>query len=318
MSNVIEMPKIKISGKVLQWEVINADGSIDQSCYRPSDNIITDVGLDMFASGVNSWTLWYAYFCIGTGTTEPATTDTRLTNETYRATCAYASYDTSTFSSAGSDPYYITLQRGVQTPLGALNGTYGEIGFSINATANSNILSKHLFKDELGNPTTITVSSAQQLRLKYILIFNLTPSSQITGTVNIDGIGNIGYTAGWQDTATMKTGIFPYILWFPSNNSNVNHMSLYRSDFSFGLIGATHYHRDDLANVTSTTISTYVAGSYERYKTGYWNVDKGNGTIYGLHVGYTNYANYAIKFDTPFTKLNTHALTFQVRISWGR
>ena len=317
MSNVIELPKIRISGKVLSWEVINADGSIDQSCYRPSDNMITNVGLDMFAAGDNNWVLWYAYFCIGTGTAEPSATDTTLTAQTYRAACEYASYNSLTYSAAGSDPYYITIQRGVQTPLGALNNTYGEIGFSYYSTGN--VFCKHRLKNELGEPTTITVSSAQQLRLKYALTFNITPSSTITGTVNIDGIGNIGYTSGWQDTVSEIINTYnPHILWLPSGNSQLNNMVLYRTNISFNPIGTSTYHYDSSAQTTSCAISTYVAGSYERYKTGYWNVDVGNGTIYGLHVGTTRYPKYVIKFDTPFTKLNTHALTFQVRISWGR
>lgn len=312
MSNVIEMPKIKISGKVLQWEVINADGSIDQSCYRPSDNIITDVGLDMFASGVDSWTLWYTYFCIGTGTTEPSATDTQLASRSYTGTCAYASYDSTTYSTVGSDPYYIYIQRGVQTPLGSLNGTYGEIGFS-RASNGSTLFSKHRLKDENGDPTTISISSTQQLRLKYVVVLCISPSTSTTGTININGLGNIDYEAKWQST------VLTYILRsFNMTDLNVRMSSLH-SDFTFTDIGTS----PSLPAYTNETsfIRQYISdtpGYAEVHSTSTWSVDVANGTWYGVSAPAGNIKNFLIKFTTPFVKANTHIMKFTIKTTIGR
>jgi hypothetical protein len=317
MNNIIETPKIGISGKVLQWEVINADGSVDQSCYRPSDNLITDSGLVNFASMPPDPNLHPGYyFCIGTGTTEPATTDTRLTNETYRATCAYASYNSLTTSGVGSDPYYIYYQRGVQTPLGALNGTYGEIGFAIwqHSTINSGIICKHRLKDENGDPTTITVSSTQQLRLKYVLVFCLSPSTITTGTVNITGIGNINYQAKWQD-AVHEVSIKVLFTGYGAPGSTAK---LYTtlSDKSFLDIGAGYSYSGWTVNSSNSTSYTNLS----RTSYGNWNVDTSNGTIYGIAlVGqYNGDVMFFVKFDTPITKANTHSLSFAIKVSWGR
>ena len=318
MNNAIETPKVGFSGKVLSWEVINADGSIDQSCYNPSNNVITDVGLDMIATKSNNLIDKAAYFCIGTGTAEPSATDTKLTTETYRAACAYASYDATTYSAGGSDPYYIYVQRGVQTPLGALNNTYGEIGFSPTATANANVFSKHRLKDENGDPTTITVSSAQQLRLKYVLVFCLSPSTVTTGTINISGIGNINYEAKWQ------YGEIHFI------NQMFNGTSFVKpttdiNNYTFTDIGVQNspYTPYSTYVASATTYGTYVSGSHERFTTGFWSVDKSNVTWYGVFLdnsssSYSTYPLFLVKFATPFVKDNLHSMRFTFKISWGR
>lgn len=316
--NTIEMPKVGISGKVLQWEVINADGSIDQSCYRPSDNVITDIGLDQIGT-VTDDTNFVAYFCIGTGTAEPSATDTKLTAETYRSTCAYATYDSTTASTAGSDPYYIYTQRGVQTTLGALNGTYGEIGFSPYATANHSVLSKHRLVDELGNPTTITVTSAQQLRLKYVLVWCFSPSTQTTGTINISGVGDVGYTAGWQAVnVSTWAGSARHLRRQPNTIAFCPH-HIINASTSFVSIGSSKSASSYVAS-NSVSEQVYVNGDHYHIRTLTCNVGTANGTIYGVCMsdGFTSSNIFMILFDTPFVKVNTHMFTFTTKIIWGR
>jgi hypothetical protein len=311
--NTIEMPKVGISGKVLQWEVINADGSVDQACYRPSDNMITDYGLNSIPYIEQTYSKYLnRYFCIGTGTAEPSATDTTLTAETYRAECLYTSYNSTTYSAAGSDPYYCYSQRGVQTALGVLNGTYGEIGFSFSATANASVFCKHRLKDELGNPTTITVSSAQQLRLKYVLIWCFSPSTVITGTVNISGIGDINYEAKWQKPTIggAKTPRFMCVV-----AGQYQPMAHFPSAIGFVNIG-NNYSAVNLAS--STSALDYVSDSHEVFYTGYWSVDAGNTTIYGIGISDGNYSVFTVKFLQPFVKANTHAMSFTIKVSWGR
>jgi hypothetical protein len=326
MNNTIETPKIGISGKVLQWEVINADGSIDRSCYRPSDNLITDVGLDMIAyypppelyqDHENTYS---KYFCIGTGTAEPSATDTKLTTETYRNRCSYPTYASTTYSANGSDPYYVYFQRGVQTPLGALNGTYGEIGFSPTLTANADVFSKHRLKDENGDPTTITVSSAQQLRLKYVIVMCASPSTMTTGTIGISGIGNIDYQAKWQnmDRWSLPWQMMDYHGQPPSWFTNYSIHAIH-SNLSFGDIG--YSQGCGSATVASSfSTSTYVAGSHELYRYGYWSVDVANGTWYGVSLDAYAITNpiYLVKFSPTFVKANTHTMRFAIKVSWGR
>lgn len=334
--NIIETPKVGVSGKVLSWEVINEDGSIDRACYRPSNNIITDLGLNFLcsrSSGPLPNDMVY-YFCIGTGTAEPSSTDTMLTNETYRANCPYAPYDLITITPTNSDPFYATTQRGVQTPLGALNGTYGEIGFApgdyynqnnqrITLSAlNSGIFCKHRLVDENGDPTTVTITPSQQLRLKYSFSLCFSPSTSTTGTVNIDGIGNIEYEAKWQYMNESTFGRFLRILKY----SEIYLWGII-ADFQFSNIGSG----PTLTPVQATTsYLTHVWDSHEQIYTGSWSTDIGNTTWYGVAVssiGYSAPPNFQerryqcpfiIKFGTPFTKANTHTFRFVIKFSFAR
>ena len=313
MSNIIEAPKVGISGKVLQWEVINADGSIDRACYRPSDNLITDYGLDLIPYVEPSYSKYLnRYFCIGTGTAEPSATDTTLTAEAYRAECLYTSYNSTTYSAAGSDPYYCYSQRGVQTPLGVLNGTYGEIGFSFSDKYDGYVFCKHRLKDENGDPTTITVTSAQQLRLKYVLVWCFSPSTVTTGTINISGVGDIDYEAKWQKPTLGNAKIPRFMCAVAGQHYDMVH---FPSAISFVNIG-NNYAATHLASGTSAR--AYVSGSHEVFYIGYWSVDAGNTTIYGIGITDGNYSQFTVKFLQPFVKVNTHALTFTIKVSWGR
>lgn len=315
--NEIKTPKMGISGKVLSWEVINEDGSIDQSCYRPSSNMITDVGLDMLPTANLGRALYHlTYFCIGTGTATPSATDTTLTTETYRSTCEYAPYTYSDYSSAGSDPYYAYRYRGVQTTLGVLNGTYGEIGFSQSASLGGSVFCKHRLVDEFGDPTTITISSTQQLRLSYVLIYHMSPSTSTTGTVNIDGIGDIGYQARWQKPTFHSTGAFSFI----TNDNNISEVRMMPTAITLGNVGTGHSTVGSVAG--TTTVDSYVAGSHELYLNGSWSVSQANSTWYGVCLynqspSPTN-SHFTIKFDSTFVKASTHILTFKLKVSWAR
>lgn len=319
MNSIIKAPKVGLSGKVLQWEVVNADGSIDKACYKPNDNVITDVGLDMLATSNgysynNHWVT--TYFCIGTGTVEPSATDTKLTAETYRGTCVFS--DSVTYSANGSDPYYIYQHRWAQTPLGALNGTYGEIGFSPSSTANANVFSKHILKDENGDPTTVIVSSEQQLRLHYVLTYLMSPSTTMTGTINIDGLGDVAYEAAWQWVTTSLSDIVKTM----SCNYTLSMFASIQQNYSLLPIGQKQASYTSGGTGTEI-ISAYVNGSHERFVTGTWNVSQGNGTWYGVFLGapYNNinqYPVFYIKFTTPIVKANTHAMSFTIKTSWGR
>lgn len=314
MSNIIEMPKVGISGKVLQWEVINADGSIDQSCYRPSDNMVLNSGIPVYCySNWGSESQWFwATFCIGTGTAEPLATDTRLTSQSYAGSCVFTEYNSTTYSTAGSDPYYIYFQRGVLTPLGALNGTYGEIGFCV--ANGSNLFSKHRLKDELGNPTTITVSSAQQLRLKYVVIFNPSPSTSTTGTINISGIGDIGYEAKWQ---LMTFPTFRQI--YDMYDANTRMVTNSSGILSLGNIGTQPGNPSYSYNTSYTkTFVTPTPGVGEIYHNAYWDVNTANVTWYGIVVPAHGSKVYIINFQTPFTKVNTHTMRFTIKYTIGR
>lgn len=322
-TNIIETPKVLFSGKILQWEVVNKDGSIDKACYNPSSNMILDCGLDMIGNpGLYDWVGTFrglSYFAIGTGTDLPVTTDTILGNESYRNTCGYAAYDGSDASVTGSDPFYHNWYRGVQTPLGALNGTYTEIGFSNSGTLNDPLFSKFRIVDEEGTPTSIPVSNEQQLRLRYVLSMQIYPVVPLAYTTTITGIGTVGYTACFQGSATL----FQILGLFSPINDNLSPRAALCNTptFSFRPYQTLYYYYElgSWADSTSKLVESYVLGSYELYRSFKWDVTVANWSslllIYYIPVAY---GYWIAKFDTPITKFNTHSLNLRLKISWGR
>jgi hypothetical protein len=322
MNNIIEGPKIGLKGTILSWEVVNQDGSIAQSCYVPSDNMILNSGLNMIGSSVyyTSYGLisFLDVFAIGKGTALPVETDTLLGTESYRGTCAYATWDSDTASIAGSDPYYVSRQRGVQTPLGSLNGTYTEIGFSNNATLTAPLFCKFRLVDEDGAPTSIEISSIQQLRLKYVLTVELLPVDETSYSTTITGIGTFNYSACWQYVANFKLALGV----FPGNHSPF--ITIRETAYTFSPIGSAVTFATGNYTRNSYTTETYVPNSYSVYKNITFSVTDAvwENKALGLYVDSAETSGYSwiAKFDSGnyIDKPNTHVLTFRLKFSWAR
>jgi len=328
MNNIIEIPKIGIKGTILSWEVVNQDGSIDRACYKPSCNMILNSGLDMIASQYDTIGAFLAlkYFAIGTGVALPVETDTTLGTESHREIADYAPWDVDSYSVTGSDPYYVTRQRGVQTTFGLLNGTYTEIGFSPTVTANATLFSKFRLVDEDGDPTSIAISSIQQLRLKYTITIELLPATPTVYTTTITGIaGDFTYTACWQ-----KCSSFELVLSGISGTSSlyVNpQFSIRETAYTFLDIGtAVTFNTGNYKSNTYTT-EAYVPGSYTVYK----NITYAVTDAVWVNKAISLYSNkygggaasdslWVVAFDSGnyIDKPNTYILTLRFKFSWGR
>lgn len=347
MNSVIG-PMLGFSGKVLSWEVVNSDGSIANACYTPSSNLILDSGLNLIATTdffINN----IMYMAIGTGVALPTVSDTTLGSESARNRCdsgtgygyawTYGTYNSITYSAPGSDPYTITIQRGVQTSIAALNGVYTELGFSPSATANGTLFSKFRICDIDGIPTSISVNSSQQLRLKYQLICTITPSAVSSGSFTLAGIGTKDYTSTWAAfgvatpvldlTGTQQSNqCYSLPPNFCGSTTNMKSLVLYSGVMTtLPTIGA---YGSGTALYTSAgeraigdvggSIDAYVPGSYQRYLNFVYQVADCNATIngIGLKSGYNGYTLWVAKFDSSITKDNNHKLSFKIGISWGR
>jgi hypothetical protein len=324
MNNIIEGPKFGIKGSILSWEVVNQDGSIDRACYTPSDNMILNSGLNMLGTQAcytgYSIPTFLDVFAIGTGTALPTETDTLLGHESYRGTCAYNTWNVDSSSPAGSNPYYVSRQRGVQTPLGALNGTYSEIGFSNSATLTNPLFCKFRLVDEDLVPTSITISSIQQLRLKYVITIELLPAVETSYSTTITGIGPFNYSACWQGVPDISIAFAT----FYGNYGPV--IAIRESAYTFSPIGSyvkfSVYGTNYVQNAYSQ--ETYVSGSYTIYKNVTFSVTDAVWVNKALALragtGGTWQWPWVASFDPAnyIDKPNTHVLTFRLKFSWAR
>lgn len=146
------------------------------------DNLITDLGLTQIAS--TRYADLFLYCAVGTGNSVPANGQQSLDTEAART----ANYLTGAGNCDTTRPQLnqFVLKRTYDFPLGALNGTYAEVGFSPSSSAGPNIFSRSLIQSS-GIPTAVTVASTQQLRVVYTLTVTIGSLTSSRDVPNISG-----------------------------------------------------------------------------------------------------------------------------------
>jgi hypothetical protein len=332
MSNALEVVKVGMSGVLASWEVVNPDGSIADACYVPRHNLILDTGLDM-VGGYDSIPACFAYLALGTGTSASIVGMTKLETETTYspntrpAASGYPAYNATTIPAADADPFIVVYQIGIQTDVGKLNGTFTELGFGPTNVNGANLFSRFRVVDSGGNPTSFTVASDQQLRLKYQLNIRFLPIVPTAYECAITGYDDtFGYTAGWQSITTTEIG---YILQLfgtssglyarPGAVGNWPYSSAISTSITFSPLTTRRLSLTEYAGGTNlSSRDAYVPGSYANYINTIYSTLAAVGDIYGVQVNYYPYVLWLCKFDTPITKPDTHNLTFKLKFSWGR
>lgn len=195
----------KIKGS-FSLKVLDKDGNeIKEKRIEKTNNIITDKALarGMTVNNFNPPAYLFEYpwkVGVGTGTTEIVGSDTALGNLT-----AYTGQKTGNYSEDigltvvdngdGTD----TWTRGGEYAyaLGAFNGdVLSEVGvFGYLGDSENDMIAGQLIKDGLGDPTTVTVLSDEQLIVEYNIEITAPNTIQLagTGTADINGTP-VGYS----------------------------------------------------------------------------------------------------------------------------
>jgi hypothetical protein len=154
-----------------EWEVTLTDAKTGRvKLHLPwHKNTILDAGLNrrltateyfMYVNGTQYVPGLFRYIAIGTGATEPATTDTQLVTEVSRkiyniSLCSYS-------ASVAAAPYFIVAS---QWGTSEGNGDLKEVALC--ESSSSGILwSRNLFRDGGGNPITVTKTTSDILTVK--------------------------------------------------------------------------------------------------------------------------------------------------------
>ncbi|WP_407829368.1 hypothetical protein [Shewanella algae] len=142
-----------------------------------SSHLTDNVLLGNFFSGFK----YMKYVLVGTGTTEPQTTDSGLEN-------SIASSQITTIAASrtidGSSFIYKKTMTAVFN-IGSVVGNISEAGLS-ESSNNTQCLSRVLFKDDLGNPVVIPVTAEDQLIVEYELQTSL--PWHTTEVIDVDGV----------------------------------------------------------------------------------------------------------------------------------
>lgn len=216
--------------------------------------------------------------------------------------------------------------------------TYTEIGLSSTTGAGANLFSRILLA------SSVALVASQQLRLIYTLTITFSPvtdttvgASPITGAAGATGHQQIQY----PNMTAIRTTSGATDLKPPDGVSGVNDASagfepsrvgadclcwLSTSSTTFNAFGSQGPSRNGAAPSSgNSTGSGYSTLSFTRTKTFVFSTSQGNGTTWRSMViggqptapAGSNQA-FVYIFDSNFTKDNTHTLTINLVLTWGR
>lgn len=303
-------------------------------------NLITDAGMDAIATqraATNAATGIRHYLAIGTGSTAPDVTDTTLDSEVQRTASAgtFSVGGTTTgYEGSGASRICYAEYRTTRAPTMTADRNLTEYGFSHLSAAGGALNIRELFRDELGDPVTISLLNGKTLKLDHTLRMELPASPD-------------GYVSTFDfdryDATNVYTGTDSYdvIAGLCIRNDPASISALFAghwepSDALTGFFeGAGYYNTSPFAwargfvNIASgrspakLAVQTYTAGTYEREKSGTIaagnEVATWNGIIFVSDVG-NEYAYLHVLFTDPTTFVKTSTETVQLALvsSWAR
>jgi len=313
-------------GGFYRLEVQEADGR----CHWLTDwfhNHIPDAGLNLCATTATR----YAACQVGTGNDEPTDADTTL--KTFLAGTTNRVFMAQT-GNTSSEPYWFESYYRYDFNTGAVVGNIAEVGIGPQATSGSTLFSRELIRDADGDPTTITVTSSQTLRVHHRLR-HYAPAGDTTGSLvaNINGTPTEltytrrAYRAGRADW------------WLPRRSAGQAQGGLMGggdSAESVLLYSSAMVEANSSSSPTGTpmysgarTPAAYTPGSFSRSSTqsfasGSETAMSNIRTLVFKASASSSVVNvdacawFQVEFSPTFSKLSTDTLTVELRVGWGR
>lgn len=286
------------------------------------ENLITNGGLDRFgthaptnSSGSNPEDTWRGHalpqFHVGSGNTAPAVTDTALQTLVASVNSGGPTRSANYATGYAQDIYSAQFGEGVA------QGNLSEIGIG-NVT---DLFSRALILDDLGNPTTITVLSNEFLTVYYTLRVNI-PQSDVVTTVSIDIDGvptnhTVTIRPAWANTVGALTG------WMIFGSWNAYILREFVKAYSGGLGSVTTGPSTATSNpfpgdAGGTRVSLgYTPGTYERYCRCTWVLAEGNNNVQSV-LWKVGPGNWQASFSPVLAKDNTKELILDLGYKWAR
>lgn len=303
--------KVRLSG---QYQCVLNEGTGREVRTPWFDNLVTNIGLDKLATtSVSPFT----YGSIGTGTTTPANSDTTLQSFTAQST----SITTDSQSNGGASAYVGQMQIHYTYAQGAVVGNMAEVGCGW-GTSGTNLFSRARILDGGGSPTTLTVTSLDQLTVYYKLTVSPV-TSDITGSVTISAV-SYSYTGRLANAANFWGSPYACLSfasgsYAPAGLYSSGPANTYPSTSTLGAITTTP--SGTTTSGGSASSAAYTAGNYYLDNTLTLGPTQGN-SAGGIGCVLLNFGPAAAAFQYSFSpvipKDNTKTLTLVTRFSWSR
>jgi len=322
------------------WSLVDRRGR--EVAAGEQHNLILNTFLDLIGTAANSGGAYTStsdsqlglnvtasHAAVGTGSTAPAVTDTALVAEIGRTSTKLSS--TVTRPSAGV--YEFVVEYEFDFAVG--NGNLTE--FAIANASSGGVIVRELFRDELGDPITITKTSDFKLRIKYTHTVTLTPTTLTAASLTIDGIGTLNGDVMWYGGASTDDAMDMFCFSRLARGAVATSQTSGRN--VFGVLN----NRDDSTYTASPvyvstgggtyadtiSASTYTGGTYTRkVASATWSTARSQlSNLRHIGIGKTApSAGQGIGFSfraddgDRFTKDDLHLLTITdlVTVSWDR
>lgn len=306
-------------------ELIHArTGHVIQRCSHR--NLLVDAGLDSMGAGTtrsNDY-LDNGWIGVGTSSTAPAANQTSLVSPLGTRTQSNGGIGPTTGSGASFTYWFYRVTR--EFLEANANGNLTEFGV-FNSSTSGTMFARQLFKDGVGNPTTIVKTINERLRLTYEFRIYPPTVDQAGGPISINAVNynytsranNINNSVSWGQSGA--TGMLINFGAVSGGYCNAMNSTALGATTSAGPTGSTMTQFADTA-----TLTTYVAGNLYREWTYIWQAASGNftggsggvsGFVFTPHSN-TNGSTHQAQLSAAIPKNNTQRLTLIWRFPFGR
>ena len=274
-------------------------------------NLILNQGLDRwFVSDTNAIMTGCR---VGTGSSNPVVTQTNLDSVLASTTTK----TTNSGSSGGVPEWYYFYERTYTFALGAVVGNVTELGVY---DTSSILITRALVKDELGNPTAISVTAEEQLIVIYELRkYPPSGDSNLTLTLNFNGTPT-DFASVVRAANIISTS---FTLWNPGNSLSADTGVGRARAYETQTLGAeTSFPSGTSESCFLNSAGSYVNGTFYRDYTANFELTQGNfaSGIGTLSLFGSNAARdgFQMNFTPKIPKTADRLLTIPVRLSWAR
>lgn len=285
-------------------------------------NLILNKGLDFFGGGNGSNML--AYCAIGSGNSEPSTTQTQL--DSFVAITSGSSSSSKYDYTPDSSNLYKTNSTYKYTFTGLDNINISEVGLASQGSSGSNyyLCTRALIKDSEGSPTSVSILSGEVLEV-YYRIWRVISTLDVSYIVNmLDGKG--GKT---PYNVIVRPAILGSDVWASTIGFTLNSSAASTSVSSSDLASLTSSPSGASSTGITNSLSAYVIGSYKQNLVAKLSISSNNygirtvSSANGSSVSSNKMFWYQARFgsvvgDNPIPKDSTKILSIPIEFSWGR
>ncbi|MCK5652588.1 MAG: hypothetical protein KAJ42_14465 [Gemmatimonadetes bacterium] len=309
---------MRIEGKILSVELVDAKSGIIKRRLGPFPNVIVDAGLDAIGNGDEIDAL-ITYLAVGTDNTAPTTSDTSLASQLGDRTNSNGSV--ADVVSSGPAYAYWQLARTRVFTEEEVNGNLTELGL-FKLASGGTMWCRQLFLDDLGDPTTVTKTDTEQLRVVYAWRL-YTPTSETENVFDIDGESTTCKSRGMRINEDEAWGSDGYLQFLGNWTTDYRRSNAYETNTFPTTTGGTFTGTP--AQSSSISIVAYSNGNFYRdidivFEPGVANFGTGIGALELPYEG--PFIDGEIGLATTFTprvdKDDTERFTFRARLSFAR